>query len=79
VGGYNYVLFGRMAYYFQFSIFIGVPCMYQELRKNKGLLSNKTTGMLMTIKFLLLIVSAINFYVVFYLGNYGNLFPYIFK
>ena len=79
MGGYNYVIFGRMAYYFQFSIFLGVPCIYQVLRNKKALRVRKTTFELIIIKILLFIATGLNFYAVFYNGNYGDLFPFIFK
>ena len=77
MGGYNYVIFGRMAYYFQFTIFIGVPIIYHELRKEKYVYPRRFTLELLGIKLSIIIIAIINFYFIFYIGNYGNLFPYL--
>lgn len=76
MGGFNYVIFGRIAYYFNFSIFIGIPSIYYELRNEIHLSYRYYTIELLLIKFALILIAAINFYFVFYLNNYGNLFPY---
>lgn len=68
LGGMNYVFFGRASYYFIISIIIGVPIINRTVAKSSG---EESFYNLLSI-----VISILFFYFIFYIGNYGNIFPY---